>query len=348
MNFASDNWAGATPEVMAALERVNAGAAPAYGSDPSTAAVTAQFSELFERDVEVWFTATGTASNSIGLAGLSRPGGLVLCSDEAHIQVDEWGATEFQSGGMKLVPMRETDGKIAPETLLETLTRYPEGGRFGVPVALSLTNATELGTVYCADEMRALTAPARAAGLAVHLDGARFGNAVARLGVSPAEITWRAGVDFMSFGGTKNGCWAAEAIVVFAPEKLSDLAARRQRAGQTFSKSRFVAAQFEAYLGDGNWLKWAGHANAMADRLRAGIAASPTARLGWDSQANEVFAVMTLAAIERVRGAGGSLYEWPSESAAAERRPGPGEDLVRLVTSWATREDEVERFLGMI
>lgn len=341
MNFASDNWTGATPEVMAAIARANDGVAPAYGGDALTARIKAMFAELFEREVEVWFTATGTASNSLGLAAAGRPGGLVFCSSEAHILLDEWGATEFQSGGgIKPVPVPQAAGRMLPEGLAATLARYPAGGRFGTPVALSLTNATECGTVYDVAQLRELTGMARAAGLAVHLDGARFGNAVAALKASPAELTWKSGIDFMSFGGTKNGCWAAEAIVVFAPEKLSDLMARRQRAGQTLSKARLIAAQFEAYLSDGNWLRWARHANAMADELRDGLRLR--ARLGWESEANEVFAVLPKATIARIREAGGTLHEWATTGL------GPDEDLVRLVTSWATREDEVERFLGLV
>jgi threonine aldolase len=346
VNFASDNWAGATPEVMAALGRANDGAAPAYGNDALTQRVTGLFSEVFETPVEVWFTATGTGSNSLGLAALSRPGGLIFCSSEAHIHVDEWGATEFQSQGMKLVTVPQMAGRIAPDVLAETLARYPEGNRYGVPVALSLTNATELGTVYAPDAVQALAGMARGRGLAVHMDGARFGNAVAATGATPAELTWKAGVDFLSFGGTKNGCWVAEAIVVFAPDKLRDLGARRQRAGHTFSKSRFVAAQFEAYLSDGNWLRWARAANARADALRAGLRGSGQARLGWESEANEVFAVLSKETIARVRAAGGTLYEWPAESMTAAL--GPDEELVRLVTSWATGGDEVERFLGLV
>lgn len=346
MNFASDNWAGATPEVMAALHRANDGAAPAYGNDALTRRVTGLFSEVFETDVQVWFTGTGTASNSLGLAALSRPGGLVFCSSEAHIHVDEWGATEFQSQGMKLVTVPQAAGRMAPEALAEVMARYPEGSRYGVPVALSLTNATELGTVYAPAAVQALTGLARARGLAVHMDGARFGNAVAATGATPAELTWKAGVDFLSFGGTKNGCWAAEAIVVFAPDRLHDLAARRQRAGHTLSKARFVAAQFEAYLTDGNWLRWARAANARAEQLRAGLRGNGPARLGWESEANEVFAVLPRAAIAAVRAAGGTLYAWPAEAMGGQL--GPDEDLVRLVTSWATTADEVERFLSLV
>lgn len=345
MNFASDNWAGATPEVMAALARANDGPAPAYGSDPLTARVTELFAEVFETEVEVWFTATGTASNSLGLAALSRPGGVVFCARDAHIQSDESGATEFQSGGMKLIDVASPLGKVDAAALVAMLARHPAGGRT-VPVALSLTNATEWGTVYGVDEVTELARIARGRGLAVHMDGARFGNAVAALGVRPAELTWKAGVDLLSFGGTKNGCWAAEAIVCFRPGMLGDLNERRQRAGHTFSKSRFVAAQFEAYLSEGNWLRWASVANARAEQLRAGLRGNEPARLGWDNPANEVFAVLPRAAIARVRAAGGSLHEWPAEGAGVSL--GADEALVRLVTSWATGEDEVRRFLEVV
>lgn len=348
MNFASDNWAGATADVMAALARANGGFAPAYGGDALTAKVAQLFAETFEHEVEVFFTPTGTASNSVALAGLSRPGGLIFCSAEAHIHTDEVGATEFQTQGMKLIPVPQVAGKMSAAALEETLSRFPEGNRYGQGVGFSLTNATEAGTVYRPDEVAELGGLARAAGLAVHVDGARFGNAVAATGATPAELTWKSGVDFMSFGGTKNGCWAAEAIVVFNPGKLRDIAVRRQRAGQTFSKARFVAAQFEAYLSDGNWVKWAGHANGMSERLRAGLRASNRARLGWESEANEVFAVIPREVYEAALAAGGMMYDWPIEAAEPARRPGPGEVLVRMVTSWATAEDEVERFLGLL
>lgn len=348
VNFASDNWAGVTPEVMAALEAANAGFVPAYGGDALSRRVTELFSEVFEREVEVWFTATGTATNSLSLAALSRPGGLILCSAEAHVHTDEWGATEFQSPGTKLMTVEQEAGRMSVATLQAALDRFPPENRFGHLVAMTLTNATEAGSVYSAHATSELVGMAKARGLAVHLDGARFGNAVAATGASPAELTWKAGVDVMSFGGTKNGCMAAEAIVVFSPDKLSDLFARRQRAGQTVSKARFVAAQFAAYLENGNWLRWAGHANAMSDRLRQGIVASGKGRLGWESEANEVFAVISRAALERIRAAGGSAHEWAPEAASPDRRPGEGEVLVRLVTSWATQPEDVERFLALL
>ncbi len=347
MNFASDNWAGATPEVMAALGRANEGVAPAYSGDALTAKVTGLFAEVFEHEVEVWFTATGTAANSLSLAALSRPGGVVFAGAEAHVSNDESNALEFQSDGLKIIGLPSPDGRVEPEALAAALTRHPDGGRT-VPVALSLTNATEWGTVYSAAQVDELAAVAKSRGMAVHIDGARFGNAVAATGATPAELTWKAGVDFMSFGATKNGAWAAEAIVCFRPGLFAGMELRRQRAGHVFSKARFIAAQFEAYFERGNWLRWAGHANAMSERLRAGLRASNRARLAWESAANEVFAVVPAELLAAVRAAGGALHEWPAETAAEDRRPGAGEVMVRLVTSWATGEDEVERLLGLL
>lgn len=347
MNFASDNWAGATPEVMAALNRANEGFAPAYGGDALTARVAETFAEVFEHPVEVWFTGTGTAANSLSLSGLTRPGGVVFTSGEAHVNADESNAFEFQSGGMKIIGLPSPDGRIVPEALAATLTRHPDGGRT-VPVALSLTNATEWGTVYTPAQVAELAGIARSRGLAVHVDGARFGNAVAATGASPAELTWKSGVDFMSFGATKNGAWAAEAIVSFRPGLFEGMEQRRQRAGHVFSKARFVAAQFEGYFADGAWLKRAGHANAMAERLRTGLRRSNRARLAWESDINEVFAVVPAEVLAAVRGAGGAMHEWPAETAAEDRRPAAGEVMVRLVTSWATTQGEVEAFTALV
>jgi threonine aldolase len=338
MNFASDNWAGATEAVLAAVQRHNSGFSPGYGNDPLTAAIVRRFSEVFEREVEVFFVGTGTAANAISMAAAGRPGGLVFASTEAHIHNDEFGATEFYSGGMKIIPVAHRAGIIDPAALEAAIGRY--GGRFGLPTALSLTNATECGTVYASAQVAELAAIGKGNGLMVHMDGARFANAVAALGASPAEITWKAGVDILSFGGTKNGCMMAEAVVVFEPGKFPSLPTIRQRAGHTASKARFIAAQFEGYFEDGNWLNTARHANDMAARLSAGL--GNKARLAWDSQANEVFPILPNAAIARLREAGAMFYEWPAEGV------GPDEDCVRLVTSFATTADEVERFLGMI
>jgi threonine aldolase len=344
LNFASDNWSGVTDAVAEALGRRSGGFAPAYGGDALTKAIRERFCEIFEKDVAVYFVGSGTAANAISMAAGARPGGLIFCSADAHLYNDEMGASEFFSGGMKLIPLKARHGLIAPEALNEGLARFPVDGRTGIAAMLSLTQASELGTLYSIDEIRALAGIAKGRGMAVHMDGARFANAVAALDVAPAELTWKAGVDIMSFGGTKNGCWAAEAIVVFAPERFGDIGAMRQRAGHTASKARFVAAQFEGYFADDNWLKTARHANTMARRLADGIAASETARLGWEPQANEVFAVLPKAAIGSLRADGAMFYEWPADGVAV----GPNEYLVRLVTSFATTGEEVERFLGRL
>lgn len=343
MNFASDNWAGATPAVMAALTRHNQGFAPAYGGDAVSAAARQRFADIFEREVEVRFTATGTAANALSMAAVARPGGLILCSPDAHLHTDEYGASEFFTQGMKPVPVPSRFGKLSAEALRATLAAFPEGSR-GRPVVLSLTEATEAGTLYSAAEIAGLAAIAHERGLLVHLDGARFANAVAGLATSPAALTWQAGVDLMSFGGTKNGCWAAEAIVVFEPGRFRDLEVLKSRAGHTFSKARFVAAQFLGYLEDGNWLRTAAHANAMARRLADDLAGNGKARLGWPVEANEVFAVLPRAGSARLRAAGALFHPWPDSATPT----GPDEELVRLVTSWATTEAEVDRFVGLL
>lgn len=342
VNFASDNWSGATDAVMAALARHKDGFVPAYGADLLTKAVAEKFSEIFEKEIEAYFVSSGTAANAISMAAGARTSGLIFCSADAHLYNDEMGASEFFSGGMRLIPLKARQGLIAPETLHAALGRFGEGNRTGVPAMLSLTQASELGTVYAPQQIGELAEIARGRGMAVHMDGARFANAVAALGASPAEITWKAGVDILSFGGTKNGCWAAEAIVVFSPERFGDVGALRQRAGHTASKARFVAAQFEGYFEDGNWLTTARHANGMARRLAEGISSSSAARLGWETQTNEVFAVLPKAAIAALRADGAMFYEWPAEGIEI----GPDETLVRLVTSFATTEEDVERLLG--
>ena len=344
MNFASDNWSGVTDAVMAAMARRKDGFAPAYGADELTAAIGGKFSELFEKDVAVHFVGSGTAANALSMAAAARPGGLIFCSADAHLYNDEMGASEFFTAGMKLIPLKARHGLIAPETLAAGLARFAEDSRTGVPATLSLTQASELGTIYDAGQIRALSGIAKGRGMAVHMDGARFANAVAALDVVPAEVTWKAGVDIMSFGGTKNGCWAADAIVVFSPERFGDIATLRQRAGHTMSKARFAAAQFEGYFEDGNWLRTAQRANGMAQRLAEGIRASGTARLGWQPQATVVCAGRPPPA----RAGGGAGVGRFSAGGGGGGGWGPDEDLVRLVTSFATTGEEVEAFLEFV
>ena len=291
MNFISDNVVGATPEIIAAIERANVGTETSYGDDTVTARVTEKLSELFEREVAVFPVATGTAANSLALATLTPHYGAVLCHEGAHIYEDECGAPEFFSGGAKLVPLAGAHGKLTPDALRRALSHFPPGDVHRVqPAAISITQATERGTSYSANEVCAISEVAKAAGLALHMDGARFGNAVAFLKCKPADVTWKAGVDAMSFGLTKNGALAAEAVVFFDAEQVADLAFRRKRGGHLLSKMRFVSAQIEAMLDGGLWLRLANHANAMAQRLGAGLAMLPGLSVADPIEANEVFA----------------------------------------------------------
>jgi threonine aldolase len=348
MNFASDNWAGASEPVMAALAEAARWGGPAYGGDALTRAVERRFSELFEREVTVFLVATGTAANALGLSAYARPGGVVFCHAQAHVLVDEAGAAEF-FGGVKVVGLDGDRGRVSPETLAEAMARFPAGNvHHGQPVAVSLTEITELGAAYRPDEIAALAEVARSRGVAVHMDGARFAGAVAALNATPADLTWRAGVDVLSFGGTKNGCIAAEAVVFFDPAQARDFGLARQRAGQGFSKNWFIAAQFDAYLKDGHWLDLARRANAMAARLADAIAASGKARLAWWPDANEVFAILTRDTDNRLRAAGAVYYPWSASGLPFENDERAGEVMVRLVTSFQTRTEDIDRFAGLL
>jgi threonine aldolase len=349
MIFASDNWAGASEKIVAALAEAARSGGPAYGGDKLTAAVEDRFSEIFEREVAVFLVASGTVANALALSAYARPGGVVLAHRDAHILVDEAGATELFSGGNKVVGLEGAAGKLTPETLFSALAHMPERVvHHGQPVAVSLTQITELGAAYKPEELAALARVARTRGLAVHMDGARFAGAVAGLGLSPAEITWRAGVDVLSFGGTKNGCIAAEAVVFFDPAHARDFPYARQRAGQGFSKNWFIASQFAAYLDEDHWLDLARHANRMAKRLAGAIAASRSARLALEPDANEIFAILKNPADVKLRDAGAVYYPWPADGLSEESRPGPDETMVRLVTSVQTTEAAVDRFAALL
>ena len=343
MNFASDNAAGIAPEILAAIARANEGAALAYGRDPWTARAERRFAEIFEREVAVFLVPTGTAANALALAHLTPPWGAVLCHEQAHIATDECGAPEFYGGGIKLIGLAGEAGKIAPATLQRALDGRSWGGPHHVtPAVLSLSQATEAGTIYRPHEIRQLAEIAHARGLAVHVDGARIANALARMNASPAQATWMAGVDALSFGATKGGALAAEAVVFFDPARAADMSERRKRGGQLISKHRFLAAQLEAYLAGDLWLRLARHANGMADRLAAGLAAAGVAPV-WPVEANEVFVALPPQIDARLKAAGASYYPWTTDAPSNGERDGT---LVRLVTSFATSADEVARFVA--
>jgi threonine aldolase len=347
MNFASDNAAGIVPEILAAIARANEGAALAYGGDDWTRRVEQRFAEIFAREVAVFLVPTGTAANALALAHLTPPWGAVLCHHEAHIVIDECGAPEFYGGGLKLVGLAGEAGKIAPETLQRALETGQWGGPHHVsPTVLSLSQATEAGTIYRPDEIRELAEIAHAHGMLVHMDGARFGNALARMNASPAQATWMAGIDVLSFGATKGGALAAEAVVFFDPARGANMPERRKRGGHLISKHRFLAVQIEAYLADDLWLKLARRANAMADRLAAGLAAAEHVPV-WPVQANEVFVALPSQVDERLRAAGAIYYPWSTGSLPQGMELERNETLVRLVTSFATGADEIDRFVAL-
>ncbi|MEZ5871083.1 MAG: beta-eliminating lyase-related protein [Nitratireductor sp.] len=348
MFFSSDNWAGASPQISQALLDNGSGFASAYGTGEIDKAVEARFCELFERDVAVLTVSTGTAANSLALALAMKPGGIALAYREAHVIEDECGAPEFFMGSGRIEPLDGELGKVSRESLSAALSRFdPPFLHHGRAVALSLTQATEIGTVYRCEEIAALAASAHNAGLKVHMDGARFANALASLDVTPAQMTWKSGVDMLSFGGTKNGCWCAEALVLFNPGEREDAEYLRKRSGQLFSKNRFVSAQWMAYLNDNLWLDNARHANVMAKMLAEGIAASGYARLAWPSEANEIFMIADRATEARLRNAGAKFHEW-MQPAFLREKPGNNEAVFRLVASFATTPAHVAEFLAAL
>jgi threonine aldolase len=293
--------------------------------------------------------ASGTVANALALSAYARPGGVVFCHPQAHIAVDEAGALSFFSGGMTLTALDGPAGKFAPAALSAAIAHMRDHvPHTGQPVAVSVTEITELGALYQPAEVRAIAEVAHGEGLAVHMDGARFANAVAALKCAPADITWRAGVDVLSFGGTKNGCIAAEAVVFFDPKPVRDALFQRQRAGQGYSKNWFIAAQLDAYLADGRWLKLAGHANAMAAKLAAAIMQSGSGRLAIQPDGNEIFAILSKAADRRLTEAGVVHYPWTVEALQPDARPGPDEVLVRLISSWQTRPEEIEAIAAIL
>ena len=348
MNFASDNWAGAHPAIAAPLNEHAAGHAPAYGASELDRKVEKRLGEIFEREVSVFFVGTGTAANSLSLASVARPGGVAFAHREAHLIEDEGGAPEFMTGGARICPVDGPLGRMDPANLERAIRRYPpEFIHSGQPMAASITQATEVGTVYSLDQIAAISGICRTHGIPLHMDGARFANALASLACTPAEMTWKAGVDLLSFGGTKNGCWCAEAVIVLNPDLGSDLPFLRKRAAQLFSKSRFIAAQFDAYLADDLWMDNARHANRMAARLAAHAESASTARLAWKPDANEVFVIMPETTRDKLLAAGASFYPWhaPRDFSGTI---GEGEVLSRLVTSFATTEPEVDLFGELI
>jgi threonine aldolase len=338
MHFSSDNATGVAPEIMAALAEVNAGPALAYGNDAVTAQAKAALESLFERELEVFPVATGTAANALALSVLTPPYGLIYCHRHAHIEEDECGAPELFTGGAKLHLLDGPHGKFDAATLEAALTGAGPGvEHHPQPAAVSITQASEAGTVYRAEEIAAIAELAHGAGLKLHMDGARFANAVAHLGCTAAEASWKAGVDVLSFGATKNGAMAAEAVLFFEPALAADFRFRRKRAGHLFSKMRFLSAQLLAYCTDELWLRNARHANAMANRLAEGLAALPGAELAHPVEANEVFVSLPEVALRAMAEAGVVFHRWDGAAGGS----------IRLVTAFDTESAAVDGALAI-
>jgi threonine aldolase len=309
IDFRSDNTGRAAPEILEALIRANHDTALGYGGDEWTAALQRRFSEVFETSVRVFPVATGTAANALALAALGPSWGIVYCSAVAHINTSEANATGFFGGGLKLSPIGGEHGKINADLLADALAAIsPAQLHRGQPIAVNLTQATDLGAVYSLDEIHAIAEVAKRRGLKLHMDGARFSNALARLGCSPADPTWRSGIDIMSFGATKNGGALCDAIVVFSPEIADGLAVQLRRAGQVWSKMRFASAQLLAYVENGLWLEMARASNNIATRIAAGLRDIPAVQLLAPVEANEIFLELPGAIMDALEAEGFLFY----------------------------------------
>lgn len=327
MRFFSDNTGTASPEILAALSDANHGLVSAYGNDPWTRRLDDCLGEYFGTQVRAFPVATGTAANSLSLATLTPSYGVIFAHEEAHIANDEAGAPGFFSGGAQLALLQAPDGKVTHAALAAALEAHPVSLHTTQPTALALSQATELGTSYRPDELGALCKLAHERGLKVQMDGARFANAVAFLDCHPGDVTWRAGVDVMSFGATKNGALAAEAVVFFDTSLVRDFELRRKQSGHLLSKSRYVSAQLLAYVESGLWLRNARRTNDLAQKI--GRAAEKL--LMHPVEANEIFLALGQERKQSLRQAGFEFYDWNAAST--------GE--TRFVVSWDQRDEDV-------
>ncbi|TDL75114.1 low specificity L-threonine aldolase [Palleronia sediminis] len=343
MYFASDNAGPAHPRVIEALAAANDGYAMPYGVDASMERVRDRLREIFEApEASVHLVATGTAANALALACMTRPWETVFCTRMAHIEEDECGAPEFYTGGAKLTLVDAPDGMMTPDTLAAAVDPLMGRAVHNVqPGPVSLTTVTERGSVYPLDRIAAVADAARARGLKVHLDGARFANACAALGCTPAELSWRAGIDALSFGGTKNGLLGVEAVIFFDPAVAREFELRRKRGGHLFSKHRYLSAQMEAYLADDLWLTMARSANAACARLVAGLSRLDHVTLLHPADANIVFCRFPRALHRRAHEAGAAFY-------SLDPIEGEGDARARLVCDWSASDENTDRFLSLL
>ncbi len=339
VNFASDNSAPVAPKILAALQKANAGPMPSYGNDPLTRGVEEKLKQIFECDLRAFPVATGTAANVLGLSVMTPPYGSIYCHKLAHIEHDECGAPEFYTHGAKLVKLEGAGGKLQAAELEQVLKTSGAGNVHHVqPAVIDITQATESGTTYRPEEIAEIGLIAQKYDLGLHMDGARFANALSFLGCAPADMTWRAGVDVLSFGATKNGAMGAEAVIFFDLEKAREFEFRRKRGAHLFSKMRYLSAQLDAYLTDDLWLDLAGHANRMAREVADNISAIPGAEVLYPVEANMIFARLPEVSLECLAVSDILYYRNGEESAGG----------VRLVTSWNTSEQDVNHLLKVI
>jgi len=336
VKFASDNVAGACPEVLDAVIKANEGDSTPYGNDQISTELQDKFSEIFEKEVIVFPTASGTAANALALSTMTPSFGNIYCHKLSHINTDECGAPEFYTGGGKLVTLQGIKGKITANELDESVTGA------GIvhhtqPSSVSITQVCETGEVYQLDEIKKISDVAHNHNLNMHMDGARFANALVSLDVTPAEMTWKSGIDVLSFGATKNGCLAAEAIIFFKKDLVGNTAFLMKRAGHLLSKMRFVSAQLDAYISNDVWLKNARHANKMGKRLSEGLNNYSDINLSYPTEANEIFATFPRNKIDNLNSEGYTINEdeWDGKA-------------VRLVTAWNTNDNDVDEFLGIL
>jgi threonine aldolase len=345
MIFGSDNQAGASDKVLASITDAYQGAEEAYGADSYNVRGVDAISEAFGTDVTAFFVSSGTAANMLALSAMVDPWDGVVCHHQAHVLLDESTGPSLFTGGAAILPVPDRTVRLTPDQLADMVRRLPSDAPHNVRArAFSITQANECGQVYSVAEIEALCAVAKENGLRVHMDGARFANAVAALGVHPSELTWKAGVDVFCLGASKNGAVAAEAIVFFDKGLATDFEYRMKRTGHLTSKARLYGAQFDAWLGDDHWLDLARHANAKAEKLRSAILELDGVRLAWPSQSNETFMIYDKTLFAELLDAGVSMYDWYPNALPEGQALAENEILARMVTSFATTDEQIERF----
>jgi threonine aldolase len=343
VNFASDNVYGVDPRIMQAMVDANTRLTDvSYCHDDDSKRVDERLSAVFDKEVKSFLVVNGTGANTLALSAMCPPYGGIFCHVDSHINTDECNAPELITGGAKLITLSGEGNKLQPTVVNNKIRQFLHGEHGAKPSALSLTQATELGTVYSVAEIAALTGVAKAHGMKVHMDGARFANALVSLGCTPAAMTWQAGVDVLSFGGTKNGGMILESVVFFDTALAEDFLYRRKRATQLVSKGRYLSAQMLAYLQDDVWLPNAQRANALAQSLAQALQQSNQVRLSNPVEANEVFAIMPRRMFEAVTAQGAHFYEWPMDGVADD------EVHCRFVLSFATPEAHVQQLVDLL